>query len=102
MLQFARCPYGTVLAVADLRACLKKTFHIKPAWDYVVAYLMGNYYDSKDTHKTLFDWIGQNHFSTGPYSYKEAVIDELDTASAKEYVTKISVQVFRAKTVSGH
>lgn len=28
----------------------------------------------------------------GQYSYKEAVIDELATASVKEYVTKISVQ----------
>lgn len=37
----------------------------------------------------------RNHFSTGQYSYKEAVIDELATASVKEYVTKISVQVFR-------
>lgn len=51
--------------------------------------------NSKDTYKTLFDWIDQNHFSTGQYSYKEAVIDELATASVKEYVTKISVQVFR-------
>lgn len=51
--------------------------------------------NSKDTYKTLFDWIDRNHFSTGQYSYKEAVIDELATASVKEYVTKISVQVFR-------
>ncbi len=39
--------------------------------------------------------VDRNHFSTGQYSYKEAVIDELATASVKEYVTKISVQVFR-------
>lgn len=104
-------PYGAMLDVADLRANHLDTyayfftkviskpedhpFHIKPAGDYAVAYLMGDYYDSKDTYKTLFDWIDRNHFSTGQYSYKEAVIDELATASVKEYVTKISVQVFR-------
>ena len=31
---------------------------------------------------------------TGKYSYKEAVIDELATASPSEYLTKISIQVF--------
>ena len=104
-------PYGAMLDVADLRANHLDTyvcfftkviqkpehhpFHIKPAGDYAVAYLMGDYYDSKDTYRTLFNWIDQNHFTTEQYSYKEAVIDELATAAAKEYVTKISVQVFR-------
>ena len=33
-------------------------------------------------------------FKTGKYSHKEAVIDELATASPSEYLTKISIQVF--------
>lgn len=60
----------------------------------VLAYLMGNYYDSKDTYEKLFDWIDEHKFKTGKYSYKEAVIDELATASPSEYLTKISIQVF--------
>ena len=38
--------------------------------------------------------IGPMNFKTGKYSYKEAVIDELSTASPSEYLTKISIQVF--------
>ena len=52
-----------------------------------------DYYDSEYTYKRLFEWIDQNHFKTGEYSYKEAVIDELTTASSDEYLTKISVQI---------
>ena len=36
----------------------------------------------------------EHKFKTGKYSYKEAVIDELTTASPSEYLTKISIQVF--------
>ena len=55
---------------------------------------MGNYYDSKATYEKLFDWTDEHKFKTGKYSYKEAVIDELTTASPSEYLTKISIQVF--------
>ncbi|MFR4782786.1 MAG: hypothetical protein ACLUAR_07770 [Pilosibacter sp.] len=57
-------------------------------------YSMGNYYDSKATYEKLFDWTDEHKFKTGKYSYKEAVIDELATASPSEYLTKISIQVF--------
>lgn len=60
----------------------------------VLAYLMGNYYDSKATYEKLFDWTDEHKFKTGKYFYKEAVIDELATASPSEYLTKISIQVF--------
>ena len=60
----------------------------------VLAYLMGNYYDSKATYEKLFDWTDEHKFKTGKYSHKEAVIDELATASPSEYLTKISIQVF--------
>ena len=60
----------------------------------VLAYLMGNYYDSKVTYEKLFDWTDEHKFKTGKYSYKEAVIDELATASPSEYLTKMSIQVF--------
>ena len=36
----------------------------------------------------------QSVVKTGKYSYKEAVINELATASPSEYLTKISIQVF--------
>ena len=51
-------------------------------------------YDSKATYEKLFDWTDEHKFKTGKYSYKEAVIDELATASPSEYLTKISIQVF--------
>lgn len=102
-------PYGAMLDVADLRKNNLDTYayfftkvitkpenhpyQLKPAGTYAVAYLMGNYYDSKATYEKLFDWIDEHKFKTGKYSYKEAVIDELATASPSEYLTKISVEV---------
>ena len=77
--------------VADY--CLQN--HVAALWaGKVLAYLMGNYYDSKATYEKLFDWTDEHKFKTGKYSYKEAVIDELATASPSEYLTKISIQVF--------
>ena len=77
--------------VADY--CLRN--HVAALWaGKELAYLMGNYYDSKATYEKLFDWTDEHKFKTGKYSYKEAVIDELATASPSEYLTKISIQVF--------
>lgn len=103
-------PYGAMLDVSELRQNHLDTyayfftkvidrpdvfsFHTKPAGTYAVAYLKGDYYDSEETYRKLFQWIDQNGFRTGQYSYKEAVIDELAAASSEEYLTKISVQIF--------
>ncbi len=103
-------PYGAMLDVSELRQGHLDTyayfftkvidrpedfpFHIKPAGTYAVAYLKGDYYNSERTYRQLFQWIDENGFHTGQYSYKEAVIDELAAASSEEYLTKISVQIF--------
>lgn len=103
-------PYGAMLDVSELRQGHLDTyayfftkvidrpenisFHIKPAGTYAVAYLKGDYYDSEETYRKLFQWIDENGFHTGQYSYKEAVIDELAATSSEEYLTKISVQIF--------
>ena len=103
-------PYGAMLDVSELRQGHLDTyayfftkvidrpedfpFHIKPAGTYAVAYLKGDYYDSEETYRKLFQWIDENGFRTGQYSYKEAIIDELAAGSSEEYLTKISVQIF--------
>ena len=103
-------PYGAMLDVSELRQEHLDTyayfftkvidrpedfpFHIKPAGTYAVAYLKGDYYDSEETYRQLFQWIDENGFNTGQYSYKEAIIDELAADSSEEYLTKISVQIF--------
>ena len=103
-------PYGAMLDVSELRQGNLDTyayfftkvidrpedfpFHIKPAGTYAVAYLKGDYYDSEETYRKLFQWIDENGFRTGQYSYKEAIIDELAADSSEEYLTKISVQIF--------
>ena len=103
-------PYGAMLDVSELRQGHLDTyayfftkvidrpedfpFHIKPAGTYAVAYLKGDYYDSEETYRKLFQWIDENGFRTGQYSYKEAIIDELAADSSEEYLTKISVQIF--------
>ena len=103
-------PYGAMLDVSELRQGHLDTyayfftkvidrpedfpFHIKPAGTYAVAYLKGDYYDSEETYRKLFQWMDENGFRTGQYSYKEAIIDELAADSSEEYLTKISVQIF--------
>lgn len=103
-------PYGAMLDVSELRQGHLDTyayfftkvidrpedfpFHIKPAGTCAVAYLKGDYYDSEETYRKLFQWIDENGFRTGQYSYKEAIIDELAADSSEEYLTKISVQIF--------
>lgn len=103
-------PYDAMLDVSELRQGHLDTyayfftkvidrpedfpFHIKPAGTYAVAYLKGDYYDSEETYRKLFQWIDENGFRTGQYSYKEAIIDELAADSSEEYLTKISVQIF--------
>lgn len=103
-------PYGAMLDVSELRQGHLDTyayfftkvidrpedfpFHIKPAGTYAVAYLKGDYYDSEETYRKLFQWIDENGFRIGQYSYKEAIIDELAADSSEEYLTKISVQIF--------
>ena len=103
-------PYGAMLEVSELRQGHLDTyayfftkvidrpedfpFHIKPAGTYAVAYLKRDYYDSEETYRKLFQWIDENGFRTGQYSYKEAIIDELAADSSEEYLTKISVQIF--------
>lgn len=103
-------PYGAMLDVSELRQGHLDTyayfftkvidrpedfpFHIKPAGTYAVAYLKGDYYDSEETYRKLFQWIDENGFRTGQYSYKEVIIDELAADSSEEYLTKISVQIF--------
>lgn len=102
-------PYGAMLDVNELRQNHLDTYayfftkvidcpdghpyHIKPAGKYAVAYLKGDYYQSEEIYRTLFDWIDEHHLTTGQYSYKEAIIDEVASASSEEYLTKISVHV---------
>jgi len=68
-------------------------YHIKPAGKYAVAYLKGDYYQSEETYKKLFQWIDEHDLTTGQYSYKEAIIDEVASASPEDYLTKISIQI---------
>lgn len=102
-------PYGAMLDVHELRLGHLDTYayfftkvidrpdghpyHIKPAGKYAVAYLKGDYYQSGETYRTLFKWTDEHHLTTGLYSYKEAVIDEVASASTEDYLTKISVQI---------
>ena len=102
-------PYGAMLSVSELKQQHWDTYAyfltkvidrpdghpylIKPAGTYAVTYLKGDYYQAEETYKLLFQWLQEHNFQTGPYSYKEAVIDELASSSAENYLTKISIQI---------
>ena len=78
---------------ANVADCLQN--HVAALWaGKVLAYLMGNYYDSKATYEKLFDWTDEHKFKTGKYSHKDGCDRRIGTASPSEYLTKISIQVF--------
>lgn len=64
---------------------------IKPAGQYVVTYLKGDYYSSGDAYQKLLDYIHSHNLTADTYCYKEAVWDELTVQSPDEYITKISI-----------
>lgn len=68
-------------------------YHVKPSGIYAVTYLKGDYYDAADAYRALLEWIQENEFTPGEFSYKEAVLDEIAVASKEEYITKISIPV---------
>lgn len=69
--------------------------HIKPAGLYVIAYLEGDYYNSASVYKEMLSFIKQQNLRMGEFSYKEAVLDEFSVPSINEYITKISIPVYR-------
>ena len=71
--------------------------HIKPAGTYAVTYLKGNYYEADEAYHRLLDFIKENQYHPGEFSYKEAILDEIAVASEEAYITKISIFVFRDK-----
>jgi len=103
-------PYGAMLSTASL--CSRKwdvyahfftktaeypqshPCHVKPEGPYAVTYLRGNYYDAKDAYEHLLAFIKENSLHMGEFSYKEGVLDELAVADAKDYITKISINVW--------
>ena len=102
-------PYGAMLHVSELQQQHWDTYayfftkvidrpdghpcHIKPAGTYAVTYLKGDYYQAEEAYELLFQWLQEHQRKTGPFSYKEAVIDELASSSAENYLTKISIQI---------
>ncbi len=69
--------------------------HQKPAGEYAVTYLAGDYYNAAPAFRLLQDYLAQNHLRPGAFCYKEAVLDEVSMADPSGYLTRISVQVFR-------
>lgn len=68
-------------------------FHVKPAGKYAVTYLYGNYYNAANAYQKLLDYIANNHYRPGEFSYKEAVLDEIAASDEADYITKISIPV---------
>ena len=75
---------------------MAKSLFYKPLAILIIeeSYLQRFFHTLNATYEKLFDWTDEHKFKTGKYSHKEAVIDELATASPSEYLTKISIQVF--------
>ncbi|OUP26359.1 MULTISPECIES: MerR family transcriptional regulator [unclassified Faecalibacterium] len=69
--------------------------HQKPAGEYAVTYLAGDYYNAAPAFRLLQEYLAQNHLRPGAFCYKEAVLDEVSMADPSGYLTRISVQVFR-------
>lgn len=104
-------PYGAMISTAFLAReqwdCYSHFFtkvvdepkghpcHQKPAGEYAVTYLAGDYYNAAPAFRLLQGYLAQNHLRPGAFCYKEAVLDEVSMADPSGYLTRISVQVFR-------
>lgn len=104
-------PYGAMVSTAFLAqeqwGCYSHFFtkvvdepaghpcHIKPAGEYAVTYLAGDYYNATPAFRLLRDFLVQHQFRHGEFCYKEAVLDEVSRSDPSGYLTRISVQVFR-------
>lgn len=69
--------------------------HVKPAGEYAVTYLAGDYYNAAPAFRLLRDFLAQNQLRPGPYCYKEAVLDEVSCPDPSGYLTRISVLIER-------
>ncbi len=69
--------------------------HIKPAGEYAVTYLAGDYYNAAPAFQLLKDFFAEHGFRPGEFCYKEAVLDEVSMADPEGYLTRISIQVLR-------
>lgn len=102
-------PYGAMIAVNDIqKGCgdtyayfITKTawkpdnmeYLTKPAGQYAVIYLRGDYYSADKAYEELLAYINKYQLKTGEFCYKEAVWDELTERETSEYITRISIPV---------
>ena len=70
-------------------------YHRKPAGEYAVTYLAGDYYNAVPAFQLLMDFFHENNLRPGAFCYKEAVLDEVSMADPSGYLTRISVLVLR-------
>ena len=104
-------PYGAVMSVSDLEQGITDQYAyfitkvsgdlpdcdvlIKPAGQYAVIYLQGDYYMADVAFETLLAFIRDENLTAGDYCYKEAVWDELTVDTETRYITRISIPVRR-------
>lgn len=102
-------PYGAMLSVSSLLAEKWDTYAYfftkvaetpkgqaflrKPAGDYAVIYLKGDYYDASEAFQALLSFAKEQSLALGEFVYKEAVLDEISTDQEENYVTRISVPI---------
>lgn len=102
-------PYGAMLPVSSLKAGNTDTYAyfirkvdappasceylVKPAGQYAVIYLKGDYYDADEAFRRLFAYMEQNRLSAGKFCYKEAIWDEMTVEKEEDYITRISIPV---------
>jgi|GEM_PF-152788 len=63
----------------------------RPAGCYAVTYLQGDYMETAGAYALLRDYLAQHHLQPGPYSYEEGIVDEMSSADAGHYITRIMV-----------
>lgn len=107
-------PYGAVMAVDDLKTGQTDRYAYfvtkvagetaadvapwqqiltKPAGQYAVIYLQGDYYLADEAFRRLLGFIEESGLSAGEFCYKEAVWDELTVETEVQYITRISIPV---------
>lgn len=75
-----------------LRGVPRDLCAVRPAGQYLVTYLRGDYMKTGPAYKRLCSYLQEHpEWQAGEYSYEESIIEELSAADMQEYITRVAI-----------
>ena len=67
--------------------------HLRPRGKYLVIYFRGNYMNTAPSYAKLRDYMQKHALQPIGYAYEESLLEEMSTAQAEHFLTRIAVPV---------